>query len=271
MSAPLHTPMHPYWLSAELAAGNPAPFSGFIHVDNVDSDENVWLSSASPELFLRVSTLDRITQVASSPIKGTAPTAQGLTEKDEAENVMITDLVRNDLSPFCVPGTVAVRDFLAVELHPGLAHLVSTVEGDIRPELVESGSIWRELFAAAYPPGSVSGAPKSSALRIIKELETHPRGPYCGAFGWIDADAMTAELAVGIRTFWWDAECCPQPSLHFGTGAGITWGSDPEREWEETELKASRLVGIASSPPTPASTSSDLRGRLNSDSSDEQS
>lgn len=89
----------------------------------------------------------------------------------------------------------------------------------------------------------MTGAPKSSALRIIEALETAPRGPYCGGIGWVDADAGTAELAVGIRTFWIDR---PEGVLRFGTGAGITWGSDPEREWEETELKADRLVAIAS-------------------------
>lgn len=89
----------------------------------------------------------------------------------------------------------------------------------------------------------MTGAPKSSALRIIEALEAAPRGPYCGGVGWVDADAGTAELAVGIRTFWIDR---PEGVLRFGTGAGITWGSDPEREWEETELKASRLVAIAS-------------------------
>ena len=96
-------------------------------------------------------------------------------------------------------------------------------------------------FESANPPGSVSGAPKSSALRIIDSLETAPRGPYCGAIGWIDSEAGRAQLAVGIRTFWWE-----RGTLRFGTGAGITWGSDPEGEWDETELKARRLVSLAS-------------------------
>jgi para-aminobenzoate synthetase component 1 len=91
------------------------------------------------------------------------------------------------------------------------------------------------------PPGSVSGAPKSSAIRILRELETRPRGPYCGAIGWVDAQAGTAVLAVGIRTFWMRGDNV----LHFGTGAGITWGSVPEREWRETQLKASHLLKAA--------------------------
>jgi para-aminobenzoate synthetase component 1 len=90
----------------------------------------------------------------------------------------------------------------------------------------------------------VTGAPKSSALTTIAELETAARGPYCGAIGWVDADTGRAELAVAIRTFW-----AADGMLRFGTGAGITWGSEPEREWHETELKAERLVGLASAEP----------------------
>ncbi len=191
--------------------------------------------TASPELFLRVAG----GAVTSGPIKGTAPTPDGLTAKDRAENVMITDLVRNDLQRVCDPGTVEVTDLLAVEAHPGLVHLVSTVTGRLRPGLRSGASLWPALLDATFPPASVSGAPKSSALRIIDALEPVPRGPYCGAIGWVDGDE--AVLAVGIRTFWW-----ADGVLRFGTGAGITWGSDPAREWEETELKARRLVGLAS-------------------------
>ena len=90
----------------------------------------------------------------------------------------------------------------------------------------------------------MSGAPKGSALRIIAREEPVARGPYCGAIGWIDADSRTAELAVGIRTFWWNDD--DGGTLRFGTGAGITWGSDAQAEWEETQLKARRLIGLAS-------------------------
>jgi len=98
-----------------------------------------------------------------------------------------------------------------------------------------------ELLAATFPPGSVTGAPKSTAVQLIEELEEEPRSIYCGAFGWIDADKNQAELAVAIRTFWFDGD-----QLKFGTGAGITWNSDAEMEWEETELKARRLSEVAS-------------------------
>ncbi len=230
-------------LGAVLDAGNPAPFSGGVHVPG-----EVWVVTASPELFLRVQ--DGV--VWSGPIKGTAVTAAGLTTKDRAENVMITDLVRNDLQRVCAPGSVEVTSLLGEEHHPGLVHLVSTVRGLIDPHLLAAPDLWARVLDATYPPGSVSGAPKSSALDVITELEPQPRGPYCGAVGWVQVGAdgsVRAELAVGIRTFWWS-----DGVLRFGTGAGITWGSDPEAEWAETELKAARLVGLASGAHVPPMT-----------------
>lgn len=223
-------------LTGLLARGNPAPYAGTIRLP----EHGVEIATASPELYLR----RRGRTVSSGPIKGTGRTEADLLEKDHAENVMIVDLVRNDLGRVCGTGTVTVPDLCAVEKHPGLVHLVSTVEGRLR-----DGAGWPELLAATFPPGSVTGAPKSSALRIIDTLETAPRGPYCGAVGWVDADRGEAELAVGIRTFWID-RTGGAPVLRFGTGAGITWGSDPEREWDETELKAARLVAIASGTST---------------------
>lgn len=225
-------------LDARLAEGNPAPYGGHLHVPAGQTLPDgrqlpsAWVVPASPELFLALED----GRLSSSPIKGTAATPEGLTPKDEAENVMITDLVRNDLQRVCVPGSVEVERLLDLEHHPGLVHLVTTVSGALAP-----GTRWDEIFAATFPPASVSGAPKSSALDLITELEPTPRGPYCGAFGWIDADGGRARLAVGIRTFWWEDSV-----LQFGTGAGITWGSDPEGEWRETELKAARLVALAS-------------------------
>jgi para-aminobenzoate synthetase component 1 len=196
--------------------------------------------SASPELYLAVD--DRT--VASSPIKGTAAPGVPMLEKDVAENVMIADLVRNDLSHVARPGTVAVPELLAEHAHPGLNHLQSTVTATLAPGFDWTPEMWPALLDGTFPPGSVSGAPKSSALEIIAREEPAPRGPYCGAIGWVDADRRRAELAVGIRTFWWTPEHGGR--LHFGTGAGITWGSDPSGEWEETELKAARLIGLAS-------------------------
>ncbi|GAA6527877.1 chorismate-binding protein [Intrasporangium sp. DVR] len=225
-------------LDGLLRQGNPAPHAARIRC----AEAGVDVVSASPELFLA----RRGGRLVTRPIKGTAPTPEQMLPKDHAENVMIVDLMRNDLSAVCEPGTVSVDELCAFERHPGLVHLVSTVSGRVR-----EGVTWREIFRATFPPGSVSGAPKSSALTAIADLETAPRGPYCGAIGWIDADRAEAELAVGIRTFWADRDSEGARWLRFGTGAGITWHSDPEGEWAETELKAARLVGLAAGSVTP--------------------
>lgn len=209
-------------LMSPLNAGNPAPYLTSIELPGIS------IASASPELLLRRE--GRV--ITSSPIKGTAKAREGFLEKDRAENVMIVDLVRHDFGSICATGTIHIPRLLEIEAHPGLFHLVSDVQG----ELLENTK-WSEIFAALLPAGSISGAPKSSALELIAQLERGARGPYCGALGWVHGDR--AELAVGIRTFWLSGGL-----LNFGTGAGITWGSDPELEWRETELKAARLLSI---------------------------
>jgi para-aminobenzoate synthetase component 1 len=229
LSAPIAPDADPLALAGRLRLGNPAPYAGVVDVPGAR------VVTASPELYLR-----REGRTATSePIKGTARTREEFLAKDTAENIMIVDLVRNDLARVAEIGTVEVPSLLRVEAHPGLVHLVSTVTADLT-----AGAGWPELLGATFPAGSITGAPKSSALRIIDELETAPRGPYCGAVGWVDADRQVGELAVGIRTFWWRED-----QLCFGTGAGITWGSDPRGEWDETELKAARLLAVASGPP----------------------
>ena len=233
MSHPLRHAVDVAGLEALVAQGNPAPFAGRVYVPETGLD----VLSASPEAFL----IRHAKRIESRPIKGTATTLSTMLVKDYAENVMIADLVRNDLSAVCRPGTVSVDALCAPEEHPGLTHLVTTVSGELRP-----GVGWSDVMSATFPPGSVSGAPKSSALRVIADLETVPRGPYCGAIGWVDADNEEAEIAVGIRTFWADRDASGQRWLRFGTGGGITWGSDPAEEWAETELKAARLIGLAS-------------------------
>ncbi len=227
LSAPLPPGAEIPALGAALAAGNPAPFSAVVHLP----DHGIDVASASPERFLSRSG----SLVRSSPIKGTAATSEQLLAKDRAENVMIVDLVRNDLSRVCEFGSVSVPTLLGVEEHPGLVHLVSTVEGRLRPSMG-----WPELIAATFPPGSVTGAPKLAALEVINRLETARRGLYCGAIGWVDADRREGELNVAIRTFWAD-----DGHLRFGTGGGITWDSTPDGEWAETELKAARLLQVA--------------------------
>jgi para-aminobenzoate synthetase component 1 len=209
-------------LFTEILKNNPAPWASYLEI------QGVMIASASPELFL---SRDKNT-VKTSPIKGTQPlNSEDFGAKDKAENVMIVDLMRNDLSRICKSGSVEVPRLLSSEEHPGLQHLVSDVKG----ELLEDIS-WSGIFEALSPPGSVSGAPKSSAVQVIAENEID-RGPYCGVLGWVEGEK--AELSVAIRTFWKDSH------INFGTGAGITWSSDSAAEWEETQLKARRLISIA--------------------------
>jgi para-aminobenzoate synthetase component I len=208
-------------LAEKILKENPAEFAAYLNLGDIQ------VASASPERF--ISLKDGV--AISSPIKGTSATEEFL-EKDRAENLMIVDLIRNDLSKVAKTGSVTTPRLLATEAHPGLFHLVS----DVRAELSQ-GKDLVDLLLAMSPPGSVSGAPKSSALKIIEENESS-RGPYCGVIGF--SDGARAELAVGIRIFWQGED----QILRFGTGAGITWGSDSELEWEETELKARKLVGL---------------------------
>ena len=234
LSAPLPRDADVAALGAALADLNPAPYSAVVRLP----DLAIHVASASPELFLR----REGDVVTSSPIKGTASTPDGFTAKDRAENVMIVDLVRNDFGRVCEYGTVRVPALWSVESHPGLCHLVSTVEGRLR---ADAG--WADVIAATFPPGSVTGAPKLAAINHLHGLEPIERGVYCGAIGWVDADRRRGELNVAIRTFWFE-----EGMLHFGTGGAITWDSTPEGEWEETELKARRLVRVASGQPVVA-------------------
>lgn len=237
MSAKLNSPLDPIGLWQLLSKHNPAPYLSALYIPKNESGlaEDVAIVSASPELFI-----SRDGNVlTSSPIKGTAKAEHDLLEKDRAENVMIVDLIRNDMSHVAIPGTVEVPELLRVESHPGLVHLVSDVQG-----LVSSEISWAQILEAMSPPGSVSGAPKSSALEVINRLEKTPRQIYCGTFGFVDANLKVAKLAVGIRTFW-QTQNDGIHFLNFGTGAGITWGSEPAKEWAETQLKAQNLLRVA--------------------------
>ena len=228
LSAPLPHDASMLALGERLANGNPAPFGAVIELP----DAGMRIASASPELFLARDG----NRVRSAPIKGTTSTGGDFSEKDCAENVMIVDLVRNDLGRVCRPGTVVVPNLLERQHHPGLDHLVSTVEGVLRSDVT-----WADLIDATFAPGSVTGAPKIAAMKHIQRLEPLHRGVYCGAVGWVDADRSRGELNVAIRTFWVEDE-----ELCFGTGGAITWDSTPEDEWAETELKAERLISLAS-------------------------
>ena len=214
------------------------PYAAFIGVSPQGTGRAA-VASLSPELFLR-RTGDTVT---SKPIKGTARRAADEGEsaaqraelaasaKNRAENVMIVDLVRNDLSRVCLPGSVTVPVLLGPEPHPGVWHLVSTVTGTMSP-----GAGDGDLIRAAFPPGSVTGAPKVRALEIIDELETTSREAYTGAVGY-RSPVAGFELNVAIRTFEFAAG-----QAWIGAGGGIVADSDPAGEYAECLIKATPLL-----------------------------
>jgi anthranilate/para-aminobenzoate synthase component I len=202
---------------------------------------------SSPETFL---TVDRHGFVESSPIKGTRPrdsdpvadrrAARELreSEKEQAENLMIVDLVRNDLSRVAVPGSVEVTELLAVHSYRHVHQLVSTVRARLAP-----GASGLDAVRAAFPPGSMTGAPKRSAVELLAGLEAGPRGPYAGVAGRLGRDG-TVDLAVVIRTVVLDLST---GLARVGVGGGITASSDPEAEVAEFHLKARALLAVLQS------------------------
>jgi para-aminobenzoate synthetase component I len=226
-------PADPVALFTHLEQRNPSPHGALLRLHGVPGSPPVAVVSASPERFLAW----RAADVETRPIKGTAvdPDALVASAKDRAENVMIVDLARNDLGRLCEPGSVAVPALCAVEAHPGLHHLVSTVRGRRR-----AGEGAGALVRAMFPPASVTGAPKPRVMQIIEDLEPVPRGVYCGAVGWIDTERERGDLNVAIRTF-----TIVGGRTHLGVGAGIVADSDPAAEWSETELKSARLLATA--------------------------
>jgi len=227
----------PLGVFARLAAASPAPLSAYWRLPGRA------LVSHSPERFLALDGR----RVVTRPIKGTRPRGAtpeadavlaaelAASAKDRAENLMIVDLMRNDLSRVCTPGSVKVTDLNAVEGFANVWHLVSTVQG----ELAQGRDI-ADLIAATFPPGSITGAPKHQAMQVIAELEAGPRGPWCGSLLRV-AGAGEMDSSVLIRTaafeqtgsgWCWRAQA----------GAGITADSDPLAERLETEAKISGLL-----------------------------
>jgi para-aminobenzoate synthetase/4-amino-4-deoxychorismate lyase len=251
------------------------PYAAFITVPGIPGIPGIpgtpggAVASLSPELFLRRTGAT----VVSRPIKGTArrpreprqaARQRGDLErsaKNRAENVMIVDLVRNDLSRVCVPGSVTVTSLLGAEPHPGVWHLVSEVRGTLR-----EGAGDGDLIRAAFPPGSVTGAPKVRALEIIDELEAVPREVYTGAIGY-RSPLAGLELNVAIRTFEFAAgQPAGQPArpgtVWLGAGGGIVADSDTSDEYAECLLKAGPLVSAIGSRLEPgAGPPPDLRPR----------
>jgi para-aminobenzoate synthetase component 1 len=200
----------------------------------------VTVASASPERFVKV---DDARRVETRPIKGTRPRGigpehdaalgQALTEsaKDRAENLMIVDLLRNDLSRVCRPGTVRVSELFTLERYATVHHLVSTVVGELAP-----GADAIDLFTSTFPGGSITGAPKIRAMEIIAEIEPSLRGVYCGAIGYVSATG-TVDTSIVIRTY-----LALGDRVYFSVGGGIVADSDPEEEYRETLHKARALI-----------------------------
>ncbi len=228
-------PESPFDLYRRLRQRNPAPFSAYLDYGDLH------ILSASPERFLRLEPKRR--EVETRPIKGTRPRGLGPmhdaalgralaeSQKDRAENVMIVDLLRNDLSRVCRPGSVRVPELFALEHHPTVHHLVSTVIGELDPD---ADAI--DLIRAAFPGGSITGAPKVRAMEIIAELEPTQRGVYCGSIGYISATGAM-DTSIVIRTY-----LVIRGEVYFQAGGGIVADSDPELEYRETLDKARGLI-----------------------------
>jgi len=231
----LHRPLraHPFSVYRALRAVNPSPYMYFLHLDDF------CIVGASPEMLVRVEE----GEVATHPIAGTrrrgrtAAEDEALEEdlrgdeKERAEHLMLVDLARNDVGRVAVPGTVRVPAFMEVERYSHVMHLVSRVEGRLRP-----GLTCYDALRACFPAGTVSGAPKVRAMEIIAELERERRGPYAGAVGYFDYSG-NMDTAITIRTL-----VVRGGTAHIYAGAGIVFDSVPEREHQETMAKAAALL-----------------------------
>jgi para-aminobenzoate synthetase len=230
----LTSPVEPVEAYLRLREVNPAPYAAYLQHDGVS------VLSSSPERF---ATIDRHRWVETKPIKGTTPRGRS-PEEDEAhrealrtdpryraENLMIVDLLRNDLSMVCEPGTVTVPVLMEVESYANVHQLVSTVRGHLREQVSTV-----EALRALFPAGSMTGAPKLRTMEVIADVETTPRGVYAGALGWIGGDGR-ADLGVVIRTL-----VAHDGVYALGTGGGITVRSDAASEYDETRWKAARLL-----------------------------
>ncbi len=246
-----HLEISGWELHQQLSAVSPAPFSAFLDCDDASGNCRFQLASSSPEQFLRMSG----SQIVTRPIKGTRPRdtdpnrdAQLAYElqtsaKELAELVMITDLLRNDLGKVCEYGSVQTPDLARLEKFAHVQHLVSTVEGRLRPEVTHFAAL-----ASCFPGGSITGAPKIRAMEIIDELEPLSRGPYCGCHGYLGFN-RESHLSITIRT-----AVCKDGLAHFNVGAGIVADSNSEAEYEETLAKAAGFLMAIRRPITKTKT-----------------
>ena len=222
----------------KLFKENPAPFSAY-HVS-----ENYAIISSSPERFIKSSN----GLLQTHPIKGTAPRGKNPDEdkkliswllnnvKERAELAMITDLLRNDLSRISKAGSVIVGEFARLETYSNVHHLVSDIYSQLKSD-IDLDTIINSVF----PGGSISGCPKSSSLKLINELEEMSRRIYTGSIGWVSNDGLSFDWNIAIRTC-----LAMQDEIVFGVGGGITWESDPQKEYEETIHKAESIVKVLS-------------------------
>ena len=221
----------------KLAAVSPNPFSALYKL------EDKWLICASPERFLK-KTGNRI---LSQPIKGTARRNENAgidrqsegelrsSAKERSENVMVVDLVRNDLSRICVEGSVKVDELFGIYSFPQVHQMISTVSGQLRPDLS-----FANIIRATFPMGSMTGAPKKKVLELIEQYEKTKRGIFSGAVGYIDPSG-DFDFNVVIRSITYNEA---NKYLSFQTGSGITFYSEPEKEWEECLLKAEAMKKV---------------------------
>lgn len=232
-------PEDPAALFAWLMSQHPVDHGAWLHLPGRGDRPGLELLSASPERFFAL----RGREVTARPMKGTRritpETAEALmrelasSSKDRAENVMIADLVRNDLGRVCVAGSVRAESLWEVERYASVAQMTSTITGELR-----SGLDVFDVFAAAFPPGSMTGAPKIEACRMIHELESGPRGLYGGAIGWLDPSG-DASFSVVIRTLQISGD-----EARWDIGGGIVHDSTAEGEWAEAQAKSAPLRGL---------------------------
>jgi len=229
-----------------LRALNPAPYAGFLQHDVGPADRGTrgWLLSSSPERYALVTRDEDGRTIETKPIKGTTPRGATPEEDEElrralateqryrAENLMITDLLRNDLAMVSELGTVEVPRLLDVESYESVHQLVSTVRGRLREDVPTVAAL-----RALFPAGSMTGAPKLRTMEVIAEVEDTPRGAYAGAFGWLAADGR-ADLGVVIRTLTTTGD----GRYRLGTGGGITVHSEVADEHAESRWKSDRLL-----------------------------
>ncbi|MGC1272779.1 MAG: aminodeoxychorismate synthase component I [Planctomycetaceae bacterium] len=233
------TTASPIELYARLRTVNPTPFAAYFAAED-------WaVMSASPERFLEV----RRGEVETRPIKGTRPRSTSpaederlrlelaASEKDRAENVMIVDLLRNDLSKVCRPGTIRVPQLCMLESYATVHHLVSTVVGTLE----QDKTAW-DLLAACFPGGSITGAPKVRAMEILRDLEPTARGPYCGSLFYVGFDGA-CDSSILIRTM-----AAKNAKVQIGVGGGITASSNPLEEYDETLIKARGMLAALAEP-----------------------